>query len=119
MTTTLSNFTNETQLTTAEVSMVSTQNGVSASPEKKFIGMATVTNTSASNVEVTVWRTSTGTVGTTGISGNWLWSKVIPANTTMIVDKIIGHVLGVGMKISMLADTASVVNVDISGTTET
>jgi hypothetical protein len=119
MTTALSNFTNDTQLTTSEVLMVSTQNGISASGEKKFIGMATVTNTSASNVEVTVWRTSTATVGTTGSGGNWLWNKTIPANTTMIVDKIIGHVLGVGMKISALASIADVVNVDISGTTET
>jgi hypothetical protein len=119
MTTSLSNFTNETQLTTDEALMVSTQNGVSAAPEKKFIGMATVTNTSASNVDVTVWRTSTGTAGTVGSGGNWLWNKTIPANSTMIVDKIIGHVLGVGMKISALASVTGVVNVDISGTTET
>ena len=119
MATTLSNFTNETQLTTSEVLMVSTPNGISEIGEKKFIGMATVTNTSTANIEVTFWRTSTGTVGTTGIGGNWIYNKTIPANSTVIVDKIVGHVLGVGMKISALASVASVINVDISGTTET
>ena len=119
MATTLSNFTNETQLTTGEVLMVSTQNGVTATGEKKFIGMATVTNTSTANVEVTFWRTSTGTVGTTGSGGNWIYRKTIPANSTEIIDKIVGHVLGVGMKISALASVTGVVNVDISGTTET
>lgn len=114
MTTTLTNFTSETQLTTSEAVMLST-----ASTEKKFVGMATVTNTSDSNVEVTLWRLLTATTGTTGSGGNWIWKKTIPANATERVDKIMGHVLGGSMKISALADTASVINVDISGTTET
>ena len=114
MTTTLSNFTSETQLTTSEVTMVST-----STTEKKFIGMATVTNTSDSNVEVTIWRVLTATTGTTGSGGNWIYKKTIPANATERVDKIMGHVLGASMKISALAATAGVINVDISGTTET
>ena len=114
MTTTLADFTSETQLTASEVTMVST-----SSSEQKFIGMATVTNTSTSNVEVTVWRILTATTGTTGSGGNWSWRKTIPANSTVRIDKIMGHVLGNSMKISALAGTASVINIDISGTTET
>ena len=114
MATTLSNFTSETQLTASEVSIVSTTES-----EKKFIGMATLTNTSASNVEVTLWRLATTTTGTTGSGGNWIYKKTIPANATERIDKIMGHVLGNTMKISALASTASVINIDISGTTET
>lgn len=114
MTTTLNNFTSETQLTTSEASLLST-----TSSEKKFIGMVTVTNTSTSNVEITLWRIDSTTTGTTGSGGNWLYKKTIPANSTERVDKLMGHVLGNSMKISGLADTADVINVDISGTTET
>jgi hypothetical protein len=81
--------------------------------------MATLTNTSASNVEVTLWRLATATTGTAGSGGNWIYKKTIPANATERIDKIMGHVLGNSMKISALAATAGAVNVDISGTTET
>ena len=114
MTTILSDFTSETQLAVTETTLVSTN-----SSEKKFIGMATVTNTSTSNIEVTIWRLDDTTTGTTGSGGNWLWKKTIPANKTEIVDKLLGHVLGNSQKISGLAGTASVVNIDISGKTET
>ena len=114
MTTALNSFVSETQLTTSEATIVST-----TSSEKKFIGMATVTNTSTSNVEVTLWRILTATTGTTGSGGNWSWKKTIPANSTLRIDKIMGQVLGAEMKISALADTAAVINIDISGTTET
>jgi len=114
MTTILSDFTSETQLAVTETTLVSTN-----SSEKKFIGMATVTNTSTSNIEVTLWRLDDTTTGTTGSGGNWLWKKTIPANKTEIVDKLLGHVLGNSQKISGLAGTASVVNIDISGKTET
>ena len=114
MTTTLNNFTSETQLTTGEVTQVSTN-----TTEKKFIGMATLTNTSTDNVEVTLWRILTATTGTTGVGGNWIFKKTIAANSTERIDKIMGHVLGPSMKISGLASTAAVINVDISGTTET
>jgi len=114
MTTTLNNFISEAQLTTSEVTLIST-----GASEKKFIGMATVTNTSASNVEVTLWRILTATTGTTGSGGNWTWRKTIPAGVTVIIDKIMGQVLGGSMKISGLADVESVINIDVSGTTET
>lgn len=114
MATTLTDFTSETQLTASEATLVSTNDS-----ERKFIGMFTLTNTSSSNVEVTVWRLSTSTSGTTGSGGNWIWKKTVPANSTITVDKLIGHVLGFSQKISALAGTASVINADMSGTTET
>ena len=114
MTATLNSFASEKQLTASEVEIVS-----ATSSEKKFIGMATVTNTSTSNVEVTAWRILTATTGTTGSGGNWVWKKTIPANTTERITPIMGHVLDNSMKISALAATASVINIDISGTTET
>jgi excinuclease UvrABC ATPase subunit len=114
MTATLNNFVLETQLTASEATLVST-----TSSEKKFIGMATLTNTSTSNVEITLWRILTATTGTTGSGGNWLIKRTIPANKTVRLDELIGHVLGNSSKISALAATASVINVDISGTTET
>ena len=114
MTTTLNNFTSETQLTTGEVAMVST-----TSSEVKYIGKATFTNTSASAVEVTVWRILIATTGTTGSGGNWLDIKTIQPGKVWVCDKIMSHVLGNVMQISALADTGSVINVNISGTTET
>ena len=114
MTTTLANFTSETQLTTSEVSMVST-----TSSEKKFIGAFVLTNTATTNVEVTVWRVATTTTGTTGVGGNWIYRKTIPAGQSMRVDAVMGQSLGNTMKISALASAASVINIDISGTTET
>jgi len=114
MATTLENFKSETQLTASETTLVNTN-----SSEKKFVGQFTLTNTSASNVEVTLWRILTETTGTTGSGGNWIWKETIPARKTVKVNTLVGHVLGNSMKISGLAATASVINVDISGTTET
>jgi len=113
MTTTLNSFVSETQLSTAEQSLTST-----GSSEKKFVGMATVTNTSSSNVEVTLWRLSTSSAGTTGSGGNWFWRKTIPAGQSIRIDALLGQVLGGAMKISGIAATDNVVNIDISGTTE-
>jgi len=114
MATTLSNFASENQLTASEATIVST-----GSTEKKFIGNLTLTNTSSSNVEVTIWRVSSTTTGTTGSGGNWIFRKTIAAGDTFKVQKISGHVLGNSMKISALASVTSVVNIDASGTTET
>ena len=114
MTTTLNNFTSETQLTTGETTQVFT-----SGTEKKFIGMATLTNTSADNVEVTLWRVLSTTTGTTGVGGNWIFKKTIAAGSTQRIDKIMGHVLGFSMKISGLASVGAGINIDISGTTET
>jgi len=114
MATSLDNFTKEAQLGAGESALVST-----TSTEKKFIGMMTLTNTSDVNVEITLWRISTTTAGTTGSGGNWVINETIPAKRTVKVSKLIGQVLGSSMKISGLAGTGAVVNVDISGTTET
>jgi len=114
MTTSLSNHKSETQLAASEATLVSTNTS-----EKKFIGKFTLTNTSDSNVQVTLWRVASTTTGTTGSGGNWIYRETIPAGKVVTVDKLHGHTLGNSMKISGLAATASVINVDISGTTET
>lgn len=113
MTTTLNSFVSETQLTASEVSLTDT-----GSSEKKFIGMATVTNTSANNVEVTVWRLGSAVTGTTGSGGNWSWRKTVPAGQAVRIDTILGQVLDGSMKLSALAGVSGVVNIDVSGTTE-
>ena len=114
MAATLNSFVAETQLIVSELTLVST-----STDEKKFIGMITVTNTSASNVKVTFWRLPTSTVGTEASGGNWSVKEIIPANKTVKLDKFIGQVLGNEMKLSALSSAGSVINVDISGTTET
>jgi len=114
MATSLSDHKSETQLSTSEATLVSTNTS-----EKKFIGKFTLTNTSASNVQVTLWRVASTTTGTTGSGGNWIYRETVPAGKVVTVDKLQGHALGNSMKISGLAATASVINVDISGTTET
>ena len=114
MATTLDNFTSETQIAATATVLVST-----TSSEKKFIGNATLTNTSSSNVEVTLWRILSATTATDGSGGDWLWKETIPANKTVRINKLIGHVLGGVMKIEAIAGTASVINADLSGTTET
>ena len=113
MTATLANFTSETQLGVTDSQLVST-----STSETKFIGKATVTNTSTSNVEVTIWRILTATTATEGSGGNWLIRETIPAGRTVPLTKLMQHVLGPTMAIKAKADTASVVNIDISGTTE-
>lgn len=114
MTTSLNNFLSETQLGTSAASLVGTN-----SSETKFIGNITLTNTSTSNVEVTLWRINTATTETTGSGGNWIFKETIPSQKTVKVNKLVGHVLGNSQKISGLAATDAVINVDISGTTET
>jgi len=111
---TLDDLKSETQLTTSVQALVST-----TSSEKKFIGNMTLTNTSTSNVEVTFWRIATSSTETTGSSGNSLFTMTIPANDWVKVQKMSGHVLGHSMKLSAVAATTGVINVDISGTTET
>ena len=114
MTTTIQRFVSETQLTTAASNLVTTN-----SSERKFIGRCTVTNTSDSNLEVTLWSINTTTTATTGAGGNWLFRETVPAGKTIIVSELQGHVLNPSQSIKGLADTASVVNVDISGTNQT
>lgn len=111
---TLESFKSETQLTTSAVNIVTTN-----STEKKFIGKATVTNTSVNNVQVTIWLILTATTATEGSGGNWLIRETIPAGKEIPLRNLMQHVLGNSMSIKALADTASVININISGTTET
>ena len=111
---TLESFKSETQLGVTAENIVTTN-----ASENRFIGKATVTNTSTSNVQVTIWRILTATTATTGSGGNWLIRETIPSGKVVILRDLMQHVLGNSMAIKALADTASVVNIDISGTTET
>jgi len=113
MTTTLNSFVSETQLGATEQTLIST-----GTSEKKFVGMASATNTSASAVELTLWRIDSTGTGTTGSGGNWFEVKTIPAKGTIRLDKLLGQVLDYSMKLSGLASVGGVVNIDISGTTE-
>ena len=114
MATTLNSFKTTTQLTAAEVSMFTT-----STSDKKFIGNITLTNTSASNVEVTIWHLGSAITGTTGSGGNWIFRGTIAAGETRKVQALSGKVLDNSEKISALASTASVVNFDAAGTSET
>ena len=113
MATSLKSIAIETQLTTSASDIVAAE-----SNEKIFIGNVTFTNTSSSNITVTIWRLNTATTATTGSGGNWLVIKTIAPNKTWICYELMGHVLGNSEVIQSSADTASVVNVDISGTSE-
>ena len=103
----------ETQLTTTITSIA--QAGAN---EKLFIGQATFTNTSTGNVEVTLWRLNEATTATEGSGGNWLVKKTIAPGKTWISLEVEGHALGNSQSIKAKADTADVVNADISGAKE-
>lgn len=108
----LNNHSNERQLTA--VATTSFSNG---STEQKFVGDILYTNTSVSNVEITLWILQNATTATEGSGGNWFLRKTIAAGKTLEVSA--GMVLNTDMKWAAKADTASVVNENISGITET
>ena len=110
---TLENFKSESQLTAAAATVINTN-----SSETKFIGKATFTNTSASAIEVTVWRLATATTATTGSGGNWLDKRTIQAGKVWECDRLLGHLLGNSMQVRAVAGTADVINADLSGVTE-
>jgi hypothetical protein len=114
MAATLTHFTEEIQLSATESTLIS-----AGATEKKFIGSIALTNTSTSAVEFTLWLIGDTTTGTTGSGGNWSVKRTIAANSVIRVPELVGQVLDNSMKLSGLAGTASVVNVRISGTTET
>ena len=113
MATTLSNFVSESQLLTSATNLVT-----SNTSETRYMGKVTVTNTSDSNVEIYLWRILSGTTATTGSGGNWTVRATIPAGKETVIYALQGQVLGPGMALKGQAGTASVVNVDISGTIE-
>lgn len=113
MASTLNNFSSEKQLSTTADALAS-----AGSTEKIFIGKTTFTNTSASAVEVTVWRIATATTPTTGSGGNWLDKKTVQPGKVWECDKLESHVLGNSMSIYASATADNVVNADVSGVTE-
>ena len=116
MTTTLNNFTvlTTTQLTDSEETLAS-----AGSSDKKFLGAIEVFNTSNSNVEITFWLMLTTDVGTTGEGSNEKYVRTIPARSEKVISAFYGQVIDNNMKFSGKADTAGVVNIVVSGTTET
>lgn len=111
----LSNFKSETKLPV--FASVATLVSASSS-EKKFIGKVTVTNTSTSDIEIYLWRIATTGTPSQGSGGNWAVRQTIPAGKTETITKLMGHVLDNNMSLFGSAGTASVVNIDISGTIE-
>ena len=113
MASTLANFTSEVQVGTGNTTLTS-----SSSTEVKFLGKVTFTNTSASAVEITVWRIATASVPTSGSGGNWLDKRTIQPGKVWECDKLEQHSLGNSMKAVASATVGSVVNADLSGVTE-
>jgi hypothetical protein len=111
---TLSNFVSETVLSTNIAALIS-----SSGKEKKFIGKATFTNTGSAVVAVTVWRLASTTTPIDSSGGNWLVKRFIQPQKVWECDNIELHVVAESMSLFATADTANVVNVDISGVTET
>lgn len=114
MTTTISSFVRETQLTASATTLFNT-----STSEIKFIGKFTLTNTSDNNAEATIWLLNSSTSETTGSGGNWAIRRTVPAGETITINELQGQVLNKSMKVSGLAATASVINVNISGTVQT
>ncbi len=114
MATVPNNFVHTTQLAASAATLISTTNA-----EKKFIGKITLTNTSASSVTCYFLIALTATTLTTGSGGNYNAKVVIPPGTQIDLPELSGQIIGNSMKLSGYASTASVVNILISGVTET
>lgn len=112
--TTGQNHVTATQLTASESTLVS-----SSSSERKFIGKMFVTNTHTANVDVTFWLLPTTTAGTTGAGGNYAVSVSIPPGPAITIYSLIGNWINESYKLSGQASVANVVNVYVSGNTET
>lgn len=106
----INSFKSNTQLTTTEASMVE-----SSSAEKKFLGKVTCTNTHSSSVIVTLWLVPTGTTLTTS---NYTDKKSMQAGEVCDFPKTQTHVVDNEMTLYASADVDSVVNILISGVTE-
>ena len=116
MTTTLNNFTvlTVTQLTTSELTLVS-----SATSEKKFLGAIEVFNTSLSNVEITLWLIPTADTGTTGSGSNESYVRTIPARSSKVISEFQGQIVDFVQKFSGKASVTGVINITVSGSTDT
>lgn len=114
MATVPNNFVHTTQLAASESTLISTTNA-----EKKFIGKITLTNTSASSETCYFLIALTATSLTTGSGGNYNAKVTIPPGTQIDLPELSGQIIGNSMKLSGYASAANVVNVLISGVTET
>lgn len=114
MTAQLKSFAIESKLGTSPTNMVVTNTSQTA-----FLGNITLTNTATTDIEIYIWRLRSGTTPTTGVNGNWIERLTLAAGKTIVLGKIITHVLGPSMVIQGQAGTANAVNFDASGTIET
>ena len=114
MATSLNAFTIEAQLLGVEHTMTS-----SSSSETKFIGSLYAYNTSESNVEITLWLNLSTTAGTTGSGGNEALVLTIPARKGKKITELVSQVIAPSCKLSVKASVPNVINMYVSGTTET
>lgn len=80
---------------------------------KTILDKFTVTNVTAAVAVITVRIIPSG--GSAGASNAITFEKAVAIGTTELLPEIAGQVLGVGEKISTLADTASALVIRISG----
>lgn len=115
MPTSLNNFITATQVGDTATDIESTN-----SLESKFVGQLTFTNTSATAVEVTVYKLPSSSTETAGSGGNWLIKKSVqPSSVWNVISDIGNIVLGNSQTLSAIAGTAAVINAECSGTVET
>lgn len=80
-----------------------------------FVGSAVFTNSNATTETVTVWRLGAGVAAT---ASNYLAKQAIPPGKTWLCRELLGQVVQDGAVIKASADTAGVVNANLSGTRE-
>lgn len=110
---TISSYAIETLIGTSATSLVTTE-----STESKFITAAVFTNTSSSSVVVTIYRLNSSTTPDSGSGGNKLVSQRIPPGEPWTCTELLSQTLSGSQKIIGIADTAGVVNANISGITD-
>jgi hypothetical protein len=87
--------------------------------ESKLIINLTFTNTSSSDVLLTIWRLSSSTsTPTTGSGGNYLEQYTLSPGEIWSADKAIGKSVRKGQAIFLQAGTASVINADCTTSIE-
>lgn len=102
------------QLAATETTQYTAPATISSAPLKLVrIANATLTNTSASPVTVSVSLVKSG--GTAGASNRILAAYALSAGDSLPLSMLAGHFLGAGDFISAIASTAAVVALVISG----
>lgn len=114
MATTLASFDTATQIGTGATDIVNT-----SASEVKFVGQLTFTNTSASAVEVTVYKLPTASTETSGSGGNWIAKRTVqPGKVWNVIGDVGNIVLANSQTLSATAGTGSVVNSHCAGVIE-